>query len=84
MQGVRIIETTATQWGVPHAVLGVLHAPGAECTSGQTPGFGAYGCDRAISGKSWPGCRIGVRPPSIDETPLSDAEVIHGMTRCLL
>lgn len=29
----------------------------------------------------WPGCTLGVRPPAIDETPLSFEEVEHGIGR---
>lgn len=84
MPSLRIIEATAAEWGVSHAVLGMLHAPGADHTTRQEAGQRDAGGHRTSARKPWPGCRIGVRPPGIDETPLSDAEVIHGMTRCLL
>ncbi len=84
MPAVRIIETTAAQWGVFVQMRRVLCAAGAVHTTRQEVSQRNAGSHRALSGESWPGCRIGVRPPSVDETPLSLAEVKHGLKVGLL
>ena len=84
MPAVSIIETTAAQWGVFVQMRGVLRAAGSVSASRQEASQRDAGGHRPIPGESWPGCRFGVRPPSPDETPLSHAEVMHGLTRCLL
>jgi hypothetical protein len=84
MPAVRIIETTAAQWGVFVQMRRVLCASGAVSTSRQEASGRDAGSDSQISRKSWPGRGVGVRGPIADETPLSRAEVHHGLTRCLL
>lgn len=75
----RIIERTANQWGVPLHMPGLLHTPGNECVPGQAPGLCAVGGDRAFPREPWPGARVGVRAPGIDETPIGYDEVAHGV-----
>lgn len=84
MPAVRIIETTSAQWGVFVQMRGVLRAAGAVHASRQEASQRDAGSHRALSRESWPGRRFGVRAPGIDETPLSYAEAMHGLTRCLL
>ena len=74
MQTMRIIETTAAQWGVFVQMRGVLLKAGAEHKAGQEASGGNAGGNRAISGKSWPGAHLGVRQADPDETPLSESE----------
>lgn len=84
LQRMRIVEKTAVQWGVPVPVLGVLHAPGALDASEQAGGRRDAGCDRQIPGRAWPGRDLGVRAPYPGETPISWAEVHHGVREGLL
>lgn len=71
LPAMRIIETTATQWNVLVQMRGVLLKAGAKCKTGQEASSGNAGGHRAISGQPWPGAHLGIRPPGIDETPLS-------------
>lgn len=71
MQTMRIIETTATQWNVLVQMRGVLLKTGAERKARQEASGGNASGNREVSGKSWPGAHLGIRPPGIDETPLS-------------
>lgn len=84
MPSLRIIETTASFWGVPDAVPGVLHSSCAECLSEQRPGSGHAGSDRQVRRCTWPGRDLGVRQPGIDETPINCAEVRHGVMKGVL
>lgn len=84
MPSVRIIETTAAQWGVPIPVPGVLHAACADHAPQQATGRSHAGRDRALSAKPWPGISAGVRAPEPWETPLSFEEVAHGVREGLL
>ena len=49
----------------------VLHPAGAEHPAEQTGGRRNAGGHREIPAESWPGAHLGIRPPGIDETPLS-------------
>jgi hypothetical protein len=71
MQTMRIIETTATQWGVFVQMRGVLLQAGTEHQARQAPCCGDAGGNRPIPTEPWPGAHLGVRAPGIDETPLS-------------
>lgn len=78
------IQRTADLWGIPLPVSGVLRSPGAECVPEQSSSCRHAACHRALSRQSWAGQGIGVRGPGIDETPLSYAEVEHGLREHLL
>lgn len=52
---------------------GALDRARAQRAGDSTTGEGAFGY--------WPGCTYGVRPPAVDETPLSYEEVIHAIER---
>ncbi len=84
MPAVRILETTAAQWGVFVQMRGLLLQAGAQCLPEQAARGRDARRDRALLGQSWPGQGAGVRGPGIDETPLSWAEVQHGRVRGLL
>lgn len=84
MPGVRIIETTAAQWGVPPGLPGVLRSPGAVHAPEQEAGGRDAGSDRSLSGRAWPGSDFGARRPGTGETPLSADEVWHGVQRGLI
>jgi hypothetical protein len=71
MQTMRIIETTAAQWGVFVQMRGVLLQAGTQHQARQAPGCIHAGSHRAISWQPWPGSHLGIRAPGIDETPLS-------------
>ena len=74
MQTMRIIETTAAQWGVFVQMRGVLLQAGAERPARQAPGRIHAGGHRALPRQPWPGAHLGIRAPDLDETPLSDSE----------
>jgi len=74
MQTMRIIETTSAQWSVFVQMRGVLLKAGAERKTRQEASRGNAGGHRALSRESWPGSHLGIRPPGIDETPLSESE----------
>jgi hypothetical protein len=71
MQTMQIIETTAAQWGVFVQMRGVLLQAGHQHQARQAPGCIHVGGHRALPRQPWPGSHLGIRPPSIDETPLS-------------
>jgi hypothetical protein len=71
MQTMRIIETTSTQWNVLVQMRGVLLKAGTERKTRQEASRGNAGGHRTISRQPWPGAHLGIRPPGIDETPLS-------------
>lgn len=71
MQTMRIIQTTAQQWGVFVQMRGVLLQAGAEHQAEQTSSSRDAGGHREIPREPWPGAHLGVRAPGIDETPLS-------------
>lgn len=71
MQAMRIIETTAAQWGVFVQMRGLLLQAGHQYQARQAPGCIHAGGHRAIPRQPWPGAHLGIRPPGIDETPLS-------------
>jgi hypothetical protein len=83
MQTMRIIETTSTQWNVLVQMRGVLLKAGAERKTRQEASRGNAGGHRAISGQPWPGSHLGIRPPGIDETPLSLDECWIAVRECL-
>lgn len=74
MQGLRIIQTTAKEWGLSHELREVLRPFGSECTPEQ-----AACCRNACSDCASQRCtgqsgHLGVRQPDVDETPLSASE----------
>ena len=71
MQTMRIIETTSAQWGVFVQMRGVLLKAGSECKTRQEASGSNAGGHRALPRQPWPGSHLGIRPPGIDETPLS-------------
>ena len=63
------------EWAVFHGLCGVLRRFGAIDASRQEAGrINAFGY-RTDRRESWPGQRVGVRPPEAGETALSAAEV---------
>lgn len=83
MPAMRIIETTAAQWGVFVQMRGVLLQAGTERQTRQAPGCIHVGGHRALSRQPWPGAHLGVRAPGIDETPLSIDECWIAIRECL-
>lgn len=83
MQTMRIIETTAAQWGVFVQMRGVLLQAGYQHQARQTPGCIHAGGHRALPRQPWPGSHLGIRPPGIDETPLSLDECWIAVRECL-
>lgn len=83
MQTMRIIETTAAQWGVFVHMRGVLLQAGAEHQARQASSCGHAGGHREIPRKPWPGSHLGVRAPDLDETPLSADECWIAVRECL-
>lgn len=71
MQTMRIIQTTAKQWGVFVHMRGVLLQAGDQHKARQEAGSGHAGGHRPISREPWPGAHLGVRKADPDETPLS-------------
>ena len=84
MQTMRIIQTTAQQWGVFVQMRGVLLKAGTQHQARQETSCGNVGGHRAISGQPWPGAHLGVRAPGIDETPLSIDECWIAVRECLI
>lgn len=63
------------EWAVFHDMSRLLCLAGFVCSSEQAAGgINAFGY-RTHARESWPGQRVGVRPPEAGETPLSAAEV---------
>jgi hypothetical protein len=83
MQAMRIIETTATHWNVLVHMRGVLLKAGAQRKTRQEASGHHAGGNRALSGEPWPGAHLGIRPPGIDETPLSLDECWIAVRECL-
>jgi hypothetical protein len=83
MPAMRIIETTATQWGVFVQMRGVLLQAGIERPTRQAPGCIHAGGHRPLPREPWPGAHLGVRAPGIDETPLSIEECWIAVRECL-
>lgn len=77
--GMRVLETTALQWGIQLAMCSVLRSTGDQCASEQEPCSVDVGGHQPVSRESWPGESFGVRAPWPGETPLSWAEVHYGM-----
>jgi hypothetical protein len=71
MQTMRIIETTAAQWGVFVQMRGVLLQAGSQHQARQALGCIHAGGHRALPRQPWQGSHLGIRAPGIDETPLS-------------
>ncbi len=74
MPAMQLIQTTAKEWGLLHAVCEVLRPSGSECSSEQ-----ASCCRNACSDCASQRCtgqsgHLGVRQPDVDETPLSASE----------
>jgi len=83
MPAMRIIETTAAQWGVFVQMRGVLLQAGTERQARQAPGCIHAGGHRALPRQPWPGAHLGVRAPDLDETPLSADECWIAVRECL-
>ncbi len=83
MQTMRIIQTTAQQWGVFVQMRGVLLKAGAEHTTRQEAGGNHAGGHREIPREPWPGAHLGVRKADPDETPLSIDECWIAVRECL-
>ena len=83
MPAMRIIETTAAQWGVFVQMRGVLLQAGTQCQTRQAPGCVHAGGHRALPRQPWPVAHLGVRAPDIDETPLSADECWIAVRECL-
>ena len=84
MPAMRIIETTAAQWGVFVQMRGVLCKIGIEYQTGQKQGFGDAGLNKPISRESWTGQNLGIRGPEIEETELSWDEVLFAFKKRLV
>jgi hypothetical protein len=76
MPSLRIIKQTAAQWGVQHAVPGVLHAPRTERAPQQGAGCGHACGNCQTAGSADKRGRCAIRHPSPGETPLSWEEKI--------
>lgn len=83
MQTMRIIQTTAQQWGVFVQMRGVLLKAGTQHQARQETSCGNVGGHRALSRQPWPGAHLGVRAPDLDETPLSADECWIAVRECL-
>lgn len=83
MQTMRIIQTTAQQWGVFVQMRGVLLKAGTERQARQASSCGHAGGHRPIPTEPWPGAHLGIRAPGIDETPLSIDECWIAVRECL-
>jgi hypothetical protein len=83
MQTMRIIETTAAQWGVFVQMRGVLLQAGHQHQARQTTGRGDAGGDRQVSREPWTGANLGIRQADPDETPLSIDECWIAVRECL-
>lgn len=66
------------------AVLGVLCQVGDFGAPQQSASGGDVGGHCQVQGSAWPGSDLGVRAPMPGETPISWAEVHHGMKEGLL
>ena len=84
MPAMRIIETTAKQWNVFVQMRGVLLQAGYQHQARQALGCIHAGGHRALSRQPWPGAHLGIRPPGIDETPLSLDECWIAVRECLI
>lgn len=88
MSSLRVIETTAAQWGVSPQLPRVLrapcgqHVPESECSGGHDGRGQAE--HRPLCHYVWPGRRDGARAPDTGETPLSPDEVWHGVREGLI
>lgn len=76
---VRIVQTTASEWGVPIPLSDVPRAPGAECEPRQEQSQGNACGHRQIPRGARARGYFGVRVPEAGETGLSPAEVIVAM-----
>lgn len=83
MPAMRIIETTAAQWGVFVQMRRVLLKAGSQHQARQATGCIHAGGHRALSRQPWPGSNLGVRAPDPDETPLSIDECWIAVRECL-
>lgn len=84
MPGVRISRDEALERNLPLYMRAVLRPAGAQCAPGQAPSERDAGSDCEISGKPFAGRRVGVRAPTLDETPLSVEEVRVGLREGIL
>lgn len=76
VQSMRIIKTTATEWGVLAQVRELLCKAGAGSLPGQGPGKRDAGGYRQISSEPRTGCSAGVSRAGIDETPIRELDGI--------
>lgn len=84
MPSLRVIKTTASQWGIPLRVPAMLRPAGAVHSPEQASSGRNAGGDRKIPALTWPGRDLGIRAPGTDETPLSEAEVRFGIRAGLI
>lgn len=84
MPSMRIVQATASLWGLPNAVPGVLRTSGVERTPEQTTRQRDARSYRALTGEPWPGASVGVRAPWTGETPLNGAEIVQGLREGIL
>lgn len=92
MPALRVIETTAQQWGVGggggHAMHWMLRQASGHHHAAQSASNGHAGCDTAQHHASHhvihDGRRSPARQPEPGETPLSWAEVRFGIARGLI
>lgn len=83
MSPMRIIETTAAQWGISNAVREVLRSSGSECTPEQDRSSETTCRHCASLRQTYAGAGFGVREPDADETPLSDSEKLIALRECI-
>ena len=85
MPGMRGIDIDRVyRRALPVHLPAVLRPSGAERAPQQAAGQCHAGRHRALPGQSWPGSDLGVRAPYQGETPLSWAEVHHGLAMGVL
>lgn len=84
MQGVRICNQQPDQRRGAHDVPWVLRPSGGVGAAITAEAGNDACCDRALSGRSWPGRDFGVREPYPGETALSWSEVHFAHERGLL
>lgn len=84
MSILRTETSKAVQRRVFNDLSGVLRQVGSVGSATEAPSGRASVGNRPISREPWPGCCVGVRAPYFQETPLSYAEVLHGMREGLI
>ncbi len=74
MPAMQLIQTTAKEWGLLHAVCEVLRPSSPERSPEQASCCGNACSDCAAQRRTEQGRDFGVRQPDVDETPLSASE----------